>query len=301
MKIAIISPTKFLETYSSLGEVHMCLAHEAVRNSEYASFFNKQKAAGKWVLMDNGAHEGERVVGQALVDLCKIVNPSCVIMPDVLDDYHETRSDTLEFYEKHADDVLKLGVSLMAVPQGKTFAEFLDNYRTFAALKNVDFLGISYTILFNDIPGYEDKIKNCKTKTEQQKVRRSSLIKYLEENDILDKSKKHHLLGLADPTEFHEYMSIYGVIPTYIHSCDTTFAFTMGQANRIIDSISGVIGEREKSLEDFNSQDSLNSTQDACVRHNIYVILEFAKDLWKVKVNRVDWNMDRRTNVGSEG
>lgn len=279
MKIAIISPTKFLETYSSLGEIHMCLAHEAIKNSTYANFFAAQRAAGKWVLMDNGAHEGIRVIGQELVNLCKIVNPSCVIMPDVLDNYEDTKKDTLEFYEKHANDILNLDIDLMAVPQGKTFAEFLDNYKTFTALKNVNFIGISYTILFNDIPGYEKIILSGKNKTEQQKLRRASLIKYLQENNIINVNKKHHLLGLSDPTEFDFYRKIDGTISSEIHSCDTTSAFTMGYANRIIDSIVGVVGEREKSLEDFNSQDTLNATQDACIRHNINVILQKASDI----------------------
>jgi len=117
IKIAIIAPNKYLETISSLGSCDMMLAHEGVKNEEYKTYFRKRKEEGMFVLMDNGAFEGDRVTGQALVDLTKEVLPSCVILPDVLGNYEETRKDTLEFHKNFSDKILELGVDQMVVPQ----------------------------------------------------------------------------------------------------------------------------------------------------------------------------------------
>lgn len=284
MKFAVIAPTKYLDQLSGQGEIQMCLAHEAVKNEPYRTYFQKKKSEGQWVLIDNGAHEGERIVGQELVDLCAFVKPSCVIMPDVLDNYEDTRKDTLEFHENFGSKVLELGVDLMAVPQGKTYEEFLENYKTFSQLEGVKFIGVSYTVLFNNIPGMvslgtdqeaitvEEYLTWLTSKTKQQMMRRFFLLQALVAEGVFDYSKNHHLLGMSNPLEFVKYVYTENVdLQKAIHSCDTTLCFGMGVKNRIMDSSHGMVGEREGSWEEFASEIELTNSQVDCINHNIQV------------------------------
>lgn len=280
MKIAMIAPTKYLEKFSTLWTMQMCLSHEAVRNEEYLNFFKDRKNKGEWVLMDNGAHEGERVDGQKLYDLALKVNPSCVILPDVLDNYQDTYNDTIAFHKEFARKIKEAWIEMMAVPQGETFELYLKNFKAFLELEDVDYIWISYTILFNDIPGYEKEIEKGKIKEEVQLYRRTFLLKYLVENNILDRNKKYHLLGLVNPFEFILLANIFHSLGikdgSFIHSCDSALAYVNGKAGIVMDSQYGLIGKRAKSLEDFNEQIELDYEQQLKIMHNINVINNLA-------------------------
>jgi len=53
MKIAIISPTPYLNKYSAMGTCQMCLGFEALVNKDYLNYFKIKQLEGQWVLMDN--------------------------------------------------------------------------------------------------------------------------------------------------------------------------------------------------------------------------------------------------------
>lgn len=307
MKLAFIAPTKYLEQISGQTSTQMALAHEVIKNKTYHDYFLSRSNQWDWVLMDNGAHEGTRILGEELVNLCKTMKPSCVIMPDVLDNADETYKDTMEFYNTHKDSVLDVGTELMAVPQWETFEKYMNNWKAFHELKDVKFIGISYTILFNDIPGEISVIKkevkedgqivqipenitietflnSIESKTEQQTYRRFFLIKYLIQNNYISNSHYYHLLGLANPGEFRLYATLLvesnnkdvNERLSRIRTCDSTLAFGMGVQERIFDSTFGVIGERVSSWEDFNSDIELTMSQKQCIQHNIVVAVGFA-------------------------
>lgn len=282
MKVAIITPTIFLKKYSSLGTCDMMLAHEWVKNKEYLEYFKERKKKGNFVLMDNWAFEGERIIWKELVELTEKTMPSCVIMPDILWNYEETKKDTLDFYQEYGQEVLDLGVDLMAVPQGETFEKFLKNYKLFTSLKGVNYIWVSYTIFFKDIPWYEKELEELErnaTETEVKMLRRYFLFKYMEENNLIDYTKKHHLLWLANPYEYKLYNNLKN--PTFIYSGDSALAYIMGKQKRLIDIERGVIGEREKSLEDFNEKPKLDKTQVLTIIRNIQVIKKFAENIKK--------------------
>jgi len=46
--------------------------------------------------------------------------------------------------------------------------------------------------------------------TKYRAYKRYCLIKYLVENNLINKDKKHHLLGLADPYEYRRYEEMGG-------------------------------------------------------------------------------------------
>lgn len=286
MKIAIIAPTPYLEKYSSMWTMQMCLGFQAWEDKEYLDFFKRKQEEGQFVLCDNWAHEGRRIDWENLVSLARDIKPSCVILPDVLDNYIDTKKDTLEFYEKYGKDVLNLGVEMMAVPQGQSFEQFLDNYKTFTALEWVNYIWISYTILFNDIPWFEKDLENCKSKTEQQLKRRFYLIKYLYDHNLIDHSKKHHLLGLANPMEFELYNTFLWNTE-FLHSSDSALAYVNWKAERAIDSQFWVIWERQPSLEDFSESEITSDSQEQTVIHNTKVILWFAERLNRKKQEKL--------------
>jgi len=122
VKVASIVPVSYLYLIQSKN-YHMCLAHLANSIPRYADFYKEQAQKGKFVIMDNGAAEGEQQRVDTLVRLAASINPTELILPDVLYDSEAT----LDRSYKAIDVVKRSGLEcrLMAVPQGRTLHEWV--------------------------------------------------------------------------------------------------------------------------------------------------------------------------------
>lgn len=118
-KVAQIVPVSCLNDIK-FNHYHMCLAHLAVQNGEYAGFYRTMSELGKFVLMDNGAAENAQLDTGTLLEAYKLVKPTEIVIPDTLCDKDSTLEKADAFISQHGD----LPYRFMAVPQGKDISEW---------------------------------------------------------------------------------------------------------------------------------------------------------------------------------
>jgi hypothetical protein len=131
MKYSSAVPTVALEGMSTLLDYDFVLAQEVLRDSAYAAFYAKQKAKGRFVLLDNGFHElGKPLSVPELIEACKLALPSVVVAPDELGKPKET----LQQYDLMRKALGSAGlpdrVGVAVVMQGNDFTERASFFET---------------------------------------------------------------------------------------------------------------------------------------------------------------------------
>ena len=142
MRVATIVPTPYLEEVAQ-EDYNMCLFQEVVSQPNYAKFFKSQVEEGKFVIMDNGAAEGSNPEAEELLAAYPLVNPSEVVLPDVVGEKDITIEKTRFAYAMFVAAGLEKTTQFMAVPQGADFKEWLECMREFIAQPFITTIGIS--------------------------------------------------------------------------------------------------------------------------------------------------------------
>jgi hypothetical protein len=116
MKLALIPPLGF-ERYFALSDgVQMGLCVNSCINSPwYIRALTERAEAGDYVIMDNGAAEGDRCGNRDLRSTAKLVKAREVILPDVIGNRGRTLSDMATYIKFHLD----ASKNYMAVIQGQ--------------------------------------------------------------------------------------------------------------------------------------------------------------------------------------
>jgi len=179
MHVASIVPIPYLNLVK--GKLYqMCLAHLALQHDGYADFYRNEKQNGAFVLLDNGAAENAQPALDLLVRAIEKVQPTEVILPDVIYDSEQTLDRSYRAIHKikqHFD------VKLMAVPQGSTVSEWVSCAQAMLTWP-ISSIGISKFMSY--------KLGPCI---------RSTLF-HLIERDLEQHHVEVHLLGCAyDPRE----------------------------------------------------------------------------------------------------
>lgn len=199
-KVAQIVPLKFL-TMTSDNMYHMCLAHLVLKSEEYALFYRRMSEEGKYVLMDNGAAEKEKLSQEDLLRAYSLVKPTEIILPDVLFDKDQTLTRTSDFIRsnyKRLEPYKK-----MIVPQGKDEMEWQDCLWSM----------IYESFYYDDI----DSIGIPKWLGVKDKVARISIC-----NRLLDIDKEIHLLGC---NEGPAVLGFCRAANPNVRGCDSAFAY----------------------------------------------------------------------------
>lgn len=142
-KVAHIVPVECLEKTKD-NQYHMCLAHLVKQSKVYADFFRRMSDEGKFVLMDNGAAEGEQLSIDQLVECYDVVRPTQIVLPDTLLDGHDTlrkHLDGLSYLHGYYGE--KLPFEVMGVPQGHDLIEWTMCMKAMLELKEISCLGVS--------------------------------------------------------------------------------------------------------------------------------------------------------------
>lgn len=199
LKIAEIVPLKFLELTKD-NQYHMCLAHLVLKSEKYRDFYKRMSDEGKYVIVDNGAAEDQSLNYDDLMAVYNMINPSEIILPDVLFNRSETIKRTREFLNSY--DLS--GYKKMIVPQGIGIREWFDCYRELEEIPDISVIGIPKW-LGKDNPEIRPLI--CKT---------------LERVD-----KEIHLLGCS---EYPGAIKLCATINERVRSCDSAFAYLCSKA-----------------------------------------------------------------------
>ena len=122
-------------------KIHMCLANVARLSDQYKDFYKRKVQEGCFVLMDNGAAEGDQPSNEEIMMLAKEINPTELILTDTLYDNADTVKRSTEALNLYKEGGLTCG--FMAVPQGKDLDDWEDCLRKLIMLDGVTTIGVS--------------------------------------------------------------------------------------------------------------------------------------------------------------
>lgn len=102
MEFCILSPIAGLERYARLSKRHLLLPQ--IRSSVYEEFYKARRAEGDFLILDNGAYEGESDWSR-LVDCIRLYNPQVCALPDyLLEPWEKTHHAAFTFLDQHYYD-----------------------------------------------------------------------------------------------------------------------------------------------------------------------------------------------------
>lgn len=213
-KFAHIVPVSGLHLLDSKKYL-MCLAQLVLDNKEYARYYaNRAKMSNTYVLMDNGAAEGDQLSMDDLIRACRIIEPDEIVLPDTLYDADDTLNkfnNSLSYFKTD----MRLPYKIMAVPQGATFEDWKRCAEEMVKDIRVDTLGISK---FIHIFSGNDNI-------------RYDAAEYIE--CLMNKYKRYnlevHLLGCSEPLcVVNKIFDRFN----FVRGCDSALAYIYAQNNK---------------------------------------------------------------------
>lgn len=116
MKFCVLSPIAGLERYATLSQTHLLLP-QLDKLKGYRDFYVKQQQAGDFIILDNGAYEGQ-TDWKHLLDCIEIYHPNVCALPDyLLQDWKKTLHSSMEFLDRWYDAYPDL--AWMYIPQAE--------------------------------------------------------------------------------------------------------------------------------------------------------------------------------------
>jgi len=227
MRVATILPSAYLHL-TETDDYHLCLAQAIGVDERYTAFYKRIAAEDKFVILDNGAAEGELPTIEELYDKAIMLGASEIILPDVMFD---TKATLEEGYK--AIDYLskkKHYFEVMAVPQGKTLEDWMS-----CALEMLKWPITSVGIPKNLVRtgGYFGRLRALKTFLKLKSARGVGI----------------HLLGCwEDPRE----VAIINSIIEGIRGVDSRMPYLYAAEGKVLDPDTH---EKPKSM-DFDSTDA---------------------------------------------
>jgi len=220
MKVATILPTPLLGQEPAT-DYNMCLFHMVRDNEEYAKYFRTLRDQGKFVIMDNGAAEGVNPSPAELAAVYKKVQPSEIVLPDIVYDKEETLRRTKEAYIQFCDEFMHQRYQFMAVPQGETFHEWLSCMTEMMQQRHITTIGVSKFVT----PKYQEEMGKGTN------VRLECVDAIITEAARLGVAMQIHLLGCWDnPAEVGEIDRAFG---DRVRGTDSAIAYVYTRAGKI--------------------------------------------------------------------
>lgn len=140
MEAALI-PARGLEIYALRSTFHLALAvPDALKNPFYVGAYRRAATRGDYIVLDNGAAEGQSAPDKMLVETAKLLRANELVAPDVIKDGTSTVARTKNFCSQFAEDII--GLRVMAVAQGNKLATFRTCIDNLARLSRVRVIGI---------------------------------------------------------------------------------------------------------------------------------------------------------------
>lgn len=177
------APLYWFDKVQSITDGDYALVHLMEENPEYLDKFIQAREKGRHVILDNSVFELEVPFDvNTFAKWVELVKPTEYIIPDKLEDAETTVKNVQEW------NYGMLPGKTMGVVQGKTYEEIKWCYQEIAPF--VDRIAISFDYSYYETLDYDNKLKCWDV------GRRKLLLDMLDE-EIIDESKEHHLLGLG--------------------------------------------------------------------------------------------------------
>lgn len=223
MKVATILPTPLLGKEPSM-DYNMCLFHIVRDNDEYASYFRELSEQGKFVIMDNGAAERVNPSHEELMEVYGKVNPTEIVLPDVVYDTWETTKRTREAYQAFVAAGLHEKYQFMAVPQGNDWISWLNCAKLFLMQEHITTIGISKFVT----PKLQEELGA------ETNVRLECVDAILTLAKELNRDVQIHLLGCWEsPEEVGEIDAAFG---DKVRGTDSAIAYVFTRAGQVYET-----------------------------------------------------------------
>jgi hypothetical protein len=210
IKIAHEAPIDIFEEVQRVTDYDYALVHLLEQNGRYRDTFERAVKKGREVILDNSIFELEEAFEADRFALwVERLKPSWYIIPDALEDAEKTMQQAADWYKSYGDVPGKS----IGVVQGKTYEEIRDCYRAMDEIAKVDMIAISF-----DYSYYTRSVPHP-NKYVSWMLGRVKLLGDLVKDNVINKSKPHHLLGCGLPQEFSFYKH---ADYNFIYSLDTS-------------------------------------------------------------------------------
>ena len=214
-RLAHIVPQSSLHKIEGKG-YQMCLANIVHNDSAYASFYSRIASEDEaFVLLDNGAAEGQQLGMEDLLACYENIKPNEVVLPDTLCNSAETLTKGRFAIERLRQVYgAKLPFTLMGVPQGRTFTEWAKCAEEMIQWPELHCLGVSK---FLQMETQDEYVRYYATEFIEE------LIKKYHRYDI-----EVHLLGCSESPQ--TIAKIAKAFP-FVRGCDSAYGYICTQAN----------------------------------------------------------------------
>tara|TARA_R100001126_G_C4870598_1_gene172794 strand:- start:271 stop:1092 length:822 start_codon:yes stop_codon:yes gene_type:complete len=255
IKIAHESPKSIFEEVQRFTDYDYALVHLFEEDKEYLEQFKKAASKGREIILDNSIFELEEAFdAEKFKYWVDDLRPSWYIVPDVLEDAEGTINKMSDWNRKY----FNVPGKKIGVVQGKTYNEIVDCYSYMDKVAKVDMIAISF-----DYSYYTKSVPHA-NKYVSWMLGRVKLLGDLLKDGIINKKKKHHLLGCSLPQEFAFYK----------HS-DYDWLYSLDTSNPVVHGIKGISykseglwsKESQKLFELINSD--IDEDQLSIIKNNI--------------------------------
>lgn len=214
-RVAHIVPVSHLEDTVS-NQYHMCLAH-LIDDENYREHFKRMSKLNKFILMDNGAAEGVQLTPEELMRAYEIINPTEIILPDILYKAGDTIQKSFNFLELFEKRGLNKKYGVMAVPQGEDEGDWTACACIFVKDPRIDTIGIPKHLVYS----WNNKCARVKACDILEKLF----------NKYDRKDMEVHLLGCNEgPLVVKSIHESY----KFVRGCDSAFSYLQVQIGKMM-------------------------------------------------------------------
>ena len=255
IKVAHESPKSIFEEIQRFTDYDYALVHLFEEDEEYLRHFKEAALKGREIILDNSIFELEEAFDADRFSYwVNELKPTWYIVPDALEDAEKTMYQMREWNA----DYTNLPGKKIGVVQGKSYEEIKRCYEYMDKESEADMIAISF-----DYSYYTKSVPHA-NKYISWMLGRVKLLGDLLKDGVINKDKKHHLLGCSLPQEFQFYK----------HS-DYNWIYSLDTSNPVVHGIKGIryksdglwSKERQKLFELINSD--IDENQLEVIKNNI--------------------------------
>lgn len=250
-------PIKLMDQSKSFNDYDYALVHLFNEHPEYYDFFLQSLDEGRCVILDNSLFElNEQFDSDEFAGWVEKLKPTEYIIPDKFDDTYSTINAATDWHSNYKS----LPGKSIGVVQGSTISEMVYCYRKLAPIVDkiaFSFASKSYLLLDHD----ENKLLRLARG-------RVKLLNYMYQNNVIDTTKPHHLLGVAVPQEGLFYTNKFN----WIESIDTSNP-VMSAIEHFQYEDEGRTTKSDVKMADIIADDV--SLDDNILQHNLNKFREF--------------------------
>lgn len=267
IKIAHEAPKSIFNEIQRFTDYDYALVHLFEEDEEYLKQFKEAASKGREIILDNSIFELEEAFNADRFSYwVNELKPTWYIVPDALEDAEKTMYQMGEWNADHTN----LPGKKIGVVQGKTYGEIKRCYEYMDKESEADMIAISF-----DYSYYTKSVPHA-NKYVSWMLGRVKLLGDLLKDGVINKGKKHHLLGCGLPQEFQFYK----------HS-DYDWIYSLDTSNPVVHGLKGIryktdglwSKERQKLFELINCD--VNEDQLEKVKNNIQKFRWFTNGKYK--------------------